>query len=157
MKIFGLFDHDIIQTLPWLTGFLWAAGGGGQKWMRRFGVPISITACAMAYGMTAVQTLWLLPFSILMAKGPGYGDDWKKRLGDLYWPYVFFLGTVWGLSQFGLCFVFGRWGRLLFGSLVSGAVFGSTMAISKRTGFWWKVCEGLTGSAVGLAAVLIIH
>lgn len=157
MKVFGLFDHDFILTLPWLTGFLWAAGGGGPKWMRRFGVPLAITAYAVAYGMTLFQTLYILPFSLLVGFGPGYGDKYVKDFGSWYWPYIVLLGFLWGVSQFGLCFVFGGWARLIFGAGLCAFTFAWSMGLSKRAGLEWKIAEGLTGAAVGAIGALIIH
>lgn len=200
MKIFGLFDHDVLwpkdglgkkwlwifdsdtklSVSPAITAIvmwaitplfpslkiwtllpecavLWMLGGGGVKPVRRYGVPLLITAYAVGYGMPIVKTLWLLPMLLLIGFGPGYGDPYVKRLGVLYWPYIALLGFLWGICQFGLSVHFGNYPLLFLGSAICSLVFAGTMAISKRKLMPWKVAEGLTGAAVGLVGALLIH
>lgn len=157
MKVFGIFDYDWILTLPLLTGWLWASGGSGVKSLRRFGVPLAISLYAIGYKIAPIPLIVLLISTLgLIAFGPGYGDDYVKKLGSLYWFYVYLLGFLYGACQFALCIHFGHWLAWFICSISCGVVFSGTMYLSKKYGLPWKVCESLTGATLGLTATLII-
>lgn len=154
MKIFGVFDVDVIYVLPAITSALWALGGSGPKPLRRFGVPFAISAFALGYGYPLRFILSFIPMAIFTL---GYGDDYFKRLGVLYWPYITFLGLLYGLSQFGLCLHFGGWNVLLLFSLVSSVSFLLGMVLSKSKMIPWKIAELTTGFMIGFTACEIIR
>ena len=157
MKIFGIFDVDVIYTLPILISLLWAWGGSGVRHFRKYGVPLAVTAFAYGYGqqgwgltVTAIGLLAVIGF------GPGYGDYYVKVLKIWYWPYIFLLGLLYGLFQFGLCLQFGRWEYLVIFSIIGSISFVSCLYTSKELGLHWKIAELITGFFIGLTSLSVI-
>lgn len=158
MKVLGVFEEDVILCLPFITASLWALGGSGKKAFRRFGVPLILCLFAYGYGLKSLNlAIYALLTFGLIGFGPGYGDDYFKRLKSLYWPYVFILGSLYGLCQIALVMRFGNFLSLLVISGVCGVVFGVGMLVSKSKFLPWKIAECLTGLAVGSAAAVVIY
>lgn len=156
--MFGIFDFDFVWTLIPLISFLYSSGGTGPKLLRRAGVPFAITLYALGYGMTAWKALIaLVGMLAVIGFGPGYGDDFEKKLKSFYWPYLFLLGGLYGASNFGLALHYGHWFLLGIGSLTTSVVFVGSMYLSKRfQWFQWKWAEMMTGASIGLTASLIV-
>ena len=157
MKIFGVFDADWILTLPALTAWLWSTGGSGFRPARRLGVPLALSLYAYGYGMTGWPLIVLLASTIcLIGFGPGYGDDFEKKLKAFYWPYIFLLGAFYSLCQFPLVFHFGNFSLFWWMVLTNSFLFGGSLFASKKMGMEHKIGEMVSGLAVGLTAALII-
>ena len=154
--IFGIFEIDVIYTLPVLTAFLFALGGSGALSIRRIGVPLAVSLYAWGYGASFISLLIYFIHQFLIL-GLGYGDEAERKLGKLYWPYIFILGTLYGLCQFGLALHFGGWVSFLVWSLSGGLVFLAGLYSSKKFGLPHKAFEIITGGSLGLTAALIIH
>jgi len=157
VKHFFFFDHDVILCLPFITAALWGLGGSGLKLLRKLGVPAVLCAFAYSYGLSGWQFALYAGLTFgLIGFGPGYGDDFARRLKTLYWPYVFLLGFLYGFCQFPLALRFGSLVVLLQLSGVCSLVFGFGMVASKRFGFYWKIAECLTGLSIGAVASAIL-
>ncbi len=158
MKIFGVFDADFILTLPFLTGWLWAVGGTGQKVFRKFGVPIALTLYAWGYGVTGWPLIvFLAGILVVISFGPGYGDRYVKLLKGFYWPYIFTLGAAYNLCQFGIVLHSHDLSSYLIAGAIGSVVFGGGMLLSKKAGLPWKIAEGLTGACAALPLVLSLQ
>lgn len=152
-----MFDLDVIYTLIPIVSFLWALGGSGWLPARKFGVPIAISIYALGYGITWWKFIIALIGISFFTWGPGYGDRYVRSLGILYWPYIFFLGFMYGFCQFGLSLHFGHWLVLVLFSGVCSVLFGGTMLLSKAKLLPWKWAEIITGGSVGLVGAMIIY
>ena len=156
-KIFGLFDADFILALPFLTAFLWSAGGSGLKALRKYGVPLAIVGSALGYGMpwksALIALIGMLP---VISFGPGYGDKYEQKLKGIYWPYVFALGAAYSLCQIGIVLHYGGYQFYFMAACISSGTFGGSMFLSKKLGLPWKVAESLTGLSIGVLGAFII-
>lgn len=131
--------------MPALGWFCFAMGGTqisdkieGQKWIRRFLLPILWGICIFLAGCTIWQAIvCMIPAIGMFHLGYGSKTSWKMRLltfagyGIISTPIGL---SFWNLITFGLC-------ALLF--LLSNT------KITSGT-FVWKVCEGMFGAAIGI-------
>ena len=156
------FDSDAIYTLPFLTGFLWALGGGGALWVRRLGVPVAIAAFSIYFKQTP---LWLAAVQAIITHGATrlpYGNKVKEALQYFHYPYLYFIGAIYGLSQFVFAIYFRDFDGYCAGVVIASVVFGSLTWASQKINFpknwhWtWKAVEAAIGFCVGLQAVLIL-
>lgn len=155
MKFLWLFEPDTALITPFVTASLWTMGGGGVLAFRRFGVGLFLALSALSLGLPWYLA-WLIPSIFLVITSLPYGDSIRGKLGPLYYPYLFTLGVLYGLSNFVLCFHFGRWLTLGIGSLSLGCLFSLLTYASQnkalRSVVQWKAVEIAVGFGVGFIA-----
>ena len=155
MKYLWIFDHDALMITPLVTSVLWALGGSGLKPIRRFGTGAFIFLGSLSLGVPwYFATISLI--SVFLTSLLPYGDSVRGKLGIVYYPFLFILGVLYGLSNFGLCFYSGGWLTLVAYSLGLGCVFSILTALSQSEAFRkivpWKAVEISIGFFLGLIA-----
>ena len=150
MKLLWIFDHDAIMAIPLLSGALWALGGAGPKWIRRFILPAVLGLSAFTLGFpwwaSGLSSALLCVFTTLP-----YGQGMKNKLGWLYSPYLFIIGALYAISPFALLGLKAHW--ILAGILpaISGALF-AFLTLGSQKGFIpWKIVEMAVGLMIGFS------
>jgi hypothetical protein len=150
-------DKDGVWTLIPLASFLWALGGSGPRYIRRYGLPVAV----IAYGVLFKAPLWLALIEGVAAHlitRLGYGDKAHDRLKAFYAPYLFALGAVYGVSSIGFGIYYNNVRNVLIASLLCSLVFAITLISSRKINFPpHKFHEILTGLAIGLVYCLSIN
>ena len=158
MKFLWIFDHDAVMVTPFITASLYALGGSGPKIIRRMFFSAFISLASFSLGLEWYWA-WIIPSIFLLTTTTPYGMKTHAKLHYLYFPYLFLLGTLYGLGLFPLCFHFGGWLTLVIGSVACGLFFSLGTAASQSKIFQniavWKVVELGTGFILGLIAYLI--
>jgi len=113
------------MIIPWLCGIFYQIGGGGYKWVRRYGISLILAAYSW--------NIWvgLLCFSAFILP---YGDD------EVWWVNII---AALAHSVVSLPIGFGIWNPMTF-VVVSAVMF----YLGKKIP--WKVCEFLMGFSVGM-------
>lgn len=128
----------IMPAAGWL---LWALGGTGYKWARRFVLPILLGVLALLLEVSWFRVVLTVILSIGALCLP-YGSKspiWQRILTGL---------------TFSVCLLPLK---LSFLVLIPSAVFGLTYWLSLRFNwFTWKIAEGLTGLSWALTAVFLM-
>lgn len=154
-KFLWIFDQDVTLITPLVTACLWAMGGGGVLAFRRFGVGCFLALLALSLGLPWYLAL-IIPSVFLITTSLPYGDSVRGKFKALYYPYLFILGVLYGLSNFVLCFYFGGWATLVTYSLGLGCVFSLLTFASQSEAFRkivpWKAVEITTGFGAGFIA-----
>ena len=155
MKYLWLFDHDALMVTPLVTSVLWALGGSGIKCLRRLGVGLFLALSALSLGCPWYLAGMTFVILFLTTSLP-YGDSVRGKLGIVYYPYLFILGVLYGLSNFSLCFYSGGWLTLVAYSLALGCLFSLLTFASQSEAFKnvvsWKKVEIATGFGAGFIA-----
>lgn len=159
MKFLWIFDYDAYYVLPLITAALGALGGSGVKLLRKFGVPLIISAAAYSVGMP----LWMAAVNAGVMLGImtiPYGEDIREEwhMSDpVYFAWVHLVGAIYAASMIMLAVWAGQWMAYLFGSLICGIVFGTLTVGSQVIKFPpWKIVEIVYWAALGIHAVLQI-
>lgn len=133
----------IITGLVSLSGILFAIGGTGFKWARRFVLPIVLVAGGILLGITWWRCLIALPLMI-GALCLGYGENhplWAKVL------------TILSL---GLCLLPLANGANALLTLLIPLVFGTGYWLSRKYNWWnWKLVELSVGFSMAGVVVLL--
>lgn len=153
MKFLWLFEPDTVIVVPFIAAALFAFGGGGQKMIRRIGLPIFLFLSAWSMG----ENLWL---SLLAAGGlfvplsKGYGDKLKEEVGEpYYYPLLYIIGLFYGLSLMPLASEL--WHGFL--CLIPAVTFGGLSYSSQKADFpRWKWVEAWTGFSIGFILLAVI-
>ena len=133
--------NDWIWTLPFLCGFLWAAGGRPKgRYFRRIGVGLVISLYSYAYTGTAsvftcVATYWIVT-------AIGYGKYIAKR----FWLGVFVIGIFYGCASAPVAIIY-RSPFIIAQALVAAGTF-TGLTYWSNTGtrrLHWALVEGFTG------------
>lgn len=131
-------------------GILFAAGGtdipgiGGQKWIRRYILPLALGLMEhFAYMPFWKVCCFVVSLSVVLHFP--YGDKtplWRKALTFASYS----LSTLWlGLS----------WWQLILPPSVLGVYLLSNWKWSSNT-FLWKICEFIIGSLIGIVVASLI-
>jgi hypothetical protein len=151
-----ILDRDAVAVLIPLISALWAIGGSGPKWVRRFMVPAVIAISAISLGVS-----WLLSISaglfLALVASMGYGVRKHETLGRLYFPFLFGIGALNGASLFPLAIHSGAWGAFCGCVALCSVTFGALTLASQKLDFpKWKFVEMLTGASVGTTAFFLL-
>lgn len=155
MKLLWIFDSDAVWALAPLSGALWAFGGAGPKWLRRFILPSILALSAYSMG----KPWWAAGLScliLIVTTTLPYGDSAKNRFKWSYWPWVALVGALYGLSPFALLVVAKHWFLLWFIPAITGTSFVGFTFASQKAGLPWKAVEILIGTLVGLSFAVAI-
>lgn len=133
-----MLDRDAIWALAGLSAALWAIGGAGPKWARRFVQPVLLGLTFYAQGRAVKHRGWRSMTGVValaMANSLGYGES--KLPG--YRLMVFTLLGV-ALLPFGVAWWY---------PVVMGAVLAVGFWVSRRGWVTWKLWELLAGALQG--------
>ena len=126
-------------------GILFAVGGTGFKWIRRFLMPFIFGFLCLFGGFELWRCLglWLTMSGVMHL---GYGERypyWAKFIiGCSYAATTLFLGFSWWQIITPVCFV--------------GMFWLSNQKFSSNT-FLWKIVEFMTGCLIGVTIASLIH
>ena len=133
----------IIIGVVSLSGILFAVGGTGFKWTRRFVMPVVLAIGAFLLGIV----WWKCLVSFFLTVGAmhlGYGEHhplWYKALTIL---------------SFALCLLPLASGLNGLLTLIVPLVFGTGYWLSRKYNWWaWKLTELATGGSLGFTVVLL--
>jgi len=127
-----------------IGGACFAIGGTGPKWVRRYVMPVLLAAIAVFAGDKPWQAL-CMALCLVVSLSMGYGERtpfWRKVL--VFCSY--FASTMW--------LGFTPW--QVFGPIFITIIFylSNTAATSKM--FFWKSCEFIMGSLIGITVAALI-
>jgi hypothetical protein len=157
MKFLWVFDADAIWVLAPAIGTLWALGGSGPKWVRRFLAPLLIGVSAVSVGIGIIPSA-LTTVLLSLSASLGYGQEKHRELNYFYWPFLFLIGGLYGASLAPIGVASGDISAILGCVVFCSLVFGGLTTASQRLDFpKWKWVEISIGFAVGLSAAFLIH
>lgn len=139
------FNHEWLMIVAMgAGGVLFAAGGTGFKWARRFVLPVVLTVVAGVSGIIwwKCALYWVAQTGTLHL---GYGEKlpyWRKAL--TFVAYVI-PTLILGFS----------WWQLITPILMLGLFKLSNMKWSSNI-FVWKVCEFIYGATIGIIVSTVI-
>lgn len=131
--------RDLHWTFPWLSGFLGALGGWSWKWTRRYLLPATGAAMALAYGVA-----WWRCALYAVASAAAFSLPYSPERMSL--GQIFLVGTAYGATPWLLQFRVRRaWWPALTGLLLAGGIAAGAEAN------WWthKWTEGLVFAVHG--------
>lgn len=140
----------LMVAIMGISGILFAAGGtdipgiGGQKWIRRFLLPVVAALICFFAGFHWIRCVVLLVL-LIAALHLGYGIKvpyWRKIL------------TFCSYSIATLALGFSYW-QLLSPALIALIFLLSNYKLTSST-FVWKICEFLMGSLIGITIAHLI-
>jgi hypothetical protein len=130
-----------------LCGGLFAAGGthiegiGGQKWLRRYGIPVYLAVIALLSHVLWYKAL-VVAIAMIGALSMGYGES------KPYW-YKFMVGFLWVAPTMILGFT---WWQAITPVLWILIFFLSNWDKSAKE-FKWKIVEFMAGVLIGITFI----
>ncbi len=125
--------------------FLWILGGYKQKNWRRLGVPISLLAFSVCFGLFSWRVLLSCSLLAIVLRLPFtlFGDDIHSNW--LNWLWIWVSGAFLGCPVISLGFDISALLSILVPCIVQGVV-GTLSNIPKTAKFFpWKACEAAIG------------
>jgi len=151
-------EPDAIWTLPAATALLWALGGSGVLAIRRFGTPLIICVYLYLFRQTPLWLLGVQAIATYIVSTASYGRRVKDALQYFYWPYLYFIGALYGLGQFPIAVYAHNLGSYCIGIVGCSVVFGTLTWMSQKTPkLPWKIVEMAIGAMIGVQVVLIVQ
>jgi len=151
-------NNDIVLSLPFLTGFLFAFGGGAPigiikqpKFFRRYGIPTVITLFSMInYGYRFPETFLITPFYVAVLS-MGYG----KEIEGKRWLLLALLGAMYGGAGLPVFVIANKATFCGIAAIICGLTFPLLCWLSsEKRIITWKIAEGITGFMIGLLPAL---
>lgn len=153
MKYLWVFDPDSVAVVPFITAPLFALGGGGQKLLRRFALPLFVFLSAWSMDKNVWLSL-LAGLGLIIPLSKGYGDSMKEHLTEAYYyPFLYVLGFFFGLALMPLASKLWH----VFLCLIPAVTFGGLSFSSQKADFpRWKWVEAWTGFSIGFVLLALI-
>jgi len=133
----------LITGMVPISAFLFAWGGGGAKWARRFVMPAVLAIGAFLLGISLAKCLIALPL-MMGSLCLGYGENhpfWRKLCAIL---------------ALGLCLLPLAGGINALLTLIVPLVFGANYWLSRKFNWWThKILELSAGFSMGVVVVLL--
>ena len=158
MKFLWIFEPDAVWCLVPAVSLLWALGGSGLRFLRKYGVPALVCVSALSLGVK-LHLIALCGVSIFALHSIPYGEDIKKKLGlPLYWFWLYFVGAIYAGAFLPLAFHVKHFLQYGLGILIAGVLFGALTYTSQNLNFpKWKWVEIAIGAVLGLQSAWLLQ
>ena len=165
--------NDLNYRLPWITAALYALGGWGVRYIRRWGVGLSIAIMAFLYygfkkwwHILVYLSIWALMWLVTTLPFTAIGDSIQGHWFN--WMWIWIKGSLAGGALFPLCLLIKDNFKKTFkkklpiwigGIFICSASVGISMTLSNMSWGNWlihPIVEGLYGFAIGFVAAKLI-